>query len=42
VQRLLDDTPTDGPLGYFFEVDLEYPDHLHDAHNDLPFAPERV
>ena len=24
------------------EVDLEYPDHLHDLHNDYPLATERV
>ena len=24
------------------EVDLEYPKHLHDRHNDYPLAPERI
>ena len=24
------------------EVDLEYPHHLHDLHNDYPLAPERI
>jgi hypothetical protein len=27
-------------LGFTVEVDLEYPSHLHDEHNDLPLAPE--
>ena len=26
----------------FLEVDLEYPEDLHDLHNDHPPAPERV
>ena len=29
-------------LSYFLEVDLEYPDDLHNLHNDYPLAPECV
>ena len=28
--------------GYFFEVDVQYPENLHNLHNDLPFLPERM
>ena len=28
--------------GLILEVDLEYPDGLHDLHNDYPLAPEKV
>ena len=27
--------------GWILEVDLEYPAHLHDVHNDYPLAPEK-
>ena len=28
--------------GYFLEVDLDYPENVHDKHNDLPMAPEII
>ena len=31
-----------GANGYVLEVDLEYPDHLHDVQNDYPLAPEHM
>ena len=30
------------PLGYFLEVDLQYPDELHELHNDYALAPEKL
>ena len=29
-------------LSCFLEVDLEYPEDLHELHNDYPLAPERI
>ncbi|XP_072153271.1 uncharacterized protein [Bemisia tabaci] len=29
--------PDDAPFGYILDVDIEYPEHLHDLHKDLPF-----
>ena len=28
-------------IGYLLDVDLQYPDHLHDAHSDYPLAPTK-
>ena len=30
------------PIGYFLEVDLEYPDELHELQNDYPLALEKL
>ena len=30
------------PIWYSLEVDLEYPDKLHELHNDYPLAPEKL
>ena len=32
----------DGKKGLILEVDLEYPEELHNIHNDYPVAPEKV
>ncbi|XP_069366011.1 uncharacterized protein [Maniola hyperantus] len=37
----LSDTSNDSDFGYILEVDLVYPDILHDGHKDLPFAVEK-
>ena len=29
-------------IGYILEVGLEYPDKLHDSHNDYPLALEKL
>ena len=36
------DVMSKSPIGYFLEVDLEYPDKLHELHNDYPLAPEKL
>ena len=29
-------------IGFILEVDLKYPVHLHESHNDYPLAAEKV
>ena len=41
INRILNES--DNSLhGYFLEVDLNYPEHLHDYHKDYPMAPEKI
>ena len=35
-------TSDDLVVGFFVEVDIAYPSSLHDSHNDLPLAPEKI
>ena len=41
VENILDQlyTELDSPMGYIYEMDLEYPGHPHDLHNCCPLAP---
>lgn len=32
--------PDDSEIGYYLDVELEYPKEIHDEHSDLPFCPE--
>ena len=39
-QPLFWNVQEDSSVGYFLEIDLEYPRELHNDHKDLPFCPE--
>jgi hypothetical protein len=36
----LDDLDDTSPIGRIYEVDVTYPQHLHNEHNDLPYLPQ--
>lgn len=35
------EVPDNAEYGYILEVDLHYPECLHDLHNDIPFCPQK-
>ena len=37
----LDDCPIGSSTGSFLEVGVDYPDELHDLHNDYPLASKK-
>ena len=42
VEDIIDYNMEKSKKGYFIECDIEYPEELHDKHNDYPLAPERM
>ena len=42
IEQKLMQVKKDSSTRYILEVDLEYPQELHDIHNDYPLAPEKL
>ena len=42
VKQKLMNIKSNSSTGYILEVDLEYPQELHDTHNDCPLAVEKI
>lgn len=41
VKNKINDIGENDEVGFILEVDLDYPAHLHEQHNDLPFCAQR-
>ena len=42
IKQKLMNIKSNSSTGYILEVDFEYPQELHDIHNDYPLAPEKI
>ena len=42
IKHALDAIYADSETGYVLELELKYPQHLHDDHSDYPLAPENI
>ena len=42
VKQKLMNIKSNSSIGYILDIDLEYPQKLHDIHNDYPLAPEKI
>ena len=42
IKQKLMNIKSDSSAGYILEVDLDYPQELHDIHNDYPLALEKI
>ena len=42
IKQKLMNIKSNSATGYILEADLEYPQKLHDIHNDYPLAPETI
>ena len=42
IEQKLMNIKNNSSTGYVLQVDLEYPQELHDIHDDYPLAPEKI